>query len=161
MLIFLELDQSLVLCGPLCGRSIQAIGNEVQKRGDRWRPSSGNELEAFQKLTKPPAISATAVRYQLNIGRSFAIATAAAANGLNELIRAGRWRQNHGDLGCLRKALIQFGPTCRLVVGKQNDFGLTRRIHGLIITVPDFESLAGFLLSQAAIDKPCHFLEIS
>src|SRR5271165_3316772 len=94
-------------------------------------------------------------------GQALTVATAPSTNRLDELVRARRRRQDHGNPGCLRKTLIQFGPTCSLLVWKENYFGLARCIDRLVTPVPDFKSLARFVLSISAIDKPSHFLEIS
>jgi hypothetical protein len=135
----LELNQALVVSGSLRECGIQALGGEFQKRGDGRRSCGGNELEALQKLAQPVAIGVAAVGDKMELGQALTVATAPAANGLDELIRAGRRRQDHGNPGCLRKALIQFGPTCSLLVWKENYLGLTRCVDRLVTPAPNFE----------------------
>ena len=74
------------------------------------------------------AISVAAVGDKMVLGQALTVATAPAANRLDELVRARRRRQDHGNPGCLRETLIQFGPTCSLLVWKENYFGLARCI---------------------------------
>ena len=48
LLIFLLLNQTLILGCALDRCPVQAVGGELQKRSDGWGTSGGNELEAFQ-----------------------------------------------------------------------------------------------------------------
>ena len=63
------------------------------------------------------AIGAAVVGNQVDVGRALTIATAAATDGLDKLIRACCRRQDQRNLRGLREALIQFGPTRYLLVG--------------------------------------------
>src|ERR1700722_20279610 len=106
------------------------------------------------------AIGATLVGDELDVGRSLAVAAAPAANGLDESIRARGRGQNHRNLGCLWESLVQFGPTRHLLIGQQDDLGLTWCVDRFGIPTSQLESLAGFVCPIGAIDKSCHFLRI-
>jgi len=158
--IFLLLNQTLILGGVLDRCPIQAVGGELQKRGNGRRACSGNELKALQQLAQASAIGATIVCNQMDLGRPLTITPAAAPNGLDKLIRARGWRENHRNLGSLWEALIQFGPTRDLLVGNKDDIGLTWCVDGLVISITKFESLSVFICPVGTIHESGHFFKI-
>ena len=48
LLVFLKVNESLVLRGALRRSSVETIGGKLQKRRNRWRAGGGNELKTFQ-----------------------------------------------------------------------------------------------------------------
>lgn len=160
LLIFLHLNQFLLLCGALRRCPVKTVGGKLQKRCDRRRASRGDELETFQQMTQPAAIGATVVCNEMDVGRTLAVTTTAAADGLDEVIRARCRREDHRNLRCLWEALVQFRPTGHLPVGYKDNLGLTRRVNWFVIRASEFESLAGFGCSIGAIHKTGHFVKI-
>ena len=139
---------------------VQAVGGELEKRRDGGRAGGGNELEPFQKMVQPLAISATVVCHQMDVGWALTIPATAAANRLHELICARSRRQNQRNFGRQREALIQFRPPRHLLVREEKHLGLTGRVKRLIVWASEFDSLAAFVYSVGAIHEPSHFLVI-
>src|SRR5271165_4506624 len=126
----------------------------------RIHDSCASYALSLLQLTQSPAIGATVVCDQLNIRRTLAVPTTAAPDRLHETVSAHRRRQNDRDLRRRRKTLIQLGPTRRLGIRNEDDFGQTRRIDRPVVRSSKFDSLTGLVCFVGAIDKPSHLFRI-